>query len=202
MTISGVGTALADLPPGRRLVALAGPPAAGKSTTATRLAEAIEARGRTVAIIPMDGFHLDNADLDRLGLRARKGAPETFDVSGLLTLAQAVATGGAHAYPTFNRHADATVPDGGRITAEDEIALFEGNYLLLDEAPWRDLHPLWDATVTIDVPEAELERRLMARWRRHDPANAEARCQENDLPNARRVMAGSIPADHVLTQTI
>ncbi|MEM7490351.1 MAG: phosphoribulokinase [Pseudomonadota bacterium] len=200
MSLADVAAAIAALPPGRRLVALAGPPASGKSTNADRLTDAIRSRGRTVAVIPMDGFHLDNDTLAARGLRARKGAPETFDVFGLIALVRAVAEGGARDYPTFDRTADATVPAGGRIGDGDEIALFEGNYLLLDEAPWRALHPLWDATVALSVPEAELERRLMARWRRHDPANAEVRCRENDLPNARRVMTGSVPADHVLVQ--
>ncbi|MEM8850232.1 MAG: hypothetical protein AAGE03_09375 [Pseudomonadota bacterium] len=200
MSIADVANAVAALPPGRRLVALAGPPAAGKSTTADELAKAIRSRGRSVAVIPMDGFHLDNTELDRLGLRARKGAPETFDVAGLVALAQAVAQGGPRSYPTFDRSADAVVPDGGQIAATDDIALFEGNYLLLADEPWPALHRLWDMSVALSVPEAELERRLIARWRRHDPENAEARCHGNDLPNARRVITGSVPADHVLAQ--
>lgn len=201
MSLADIANAVAALPAGRRLVALAGPPAAGKSTTAEELAKAIRSRGRSVAIVPMDGFHLDNADLDAMGLRARKGAPETFDVAGLVAMVETIARGGAVTYPTFDRSRDATIPHGGRIEAEDEIALVEGNYLLLNEAPWTGLHGLWDLTVALSVPEAALERRLMARWRRFDPENAEARCRENDLPNARRVIAGAVPADFTLAQT-
>lgn len=189
---------LVSLPPGRRLIAVAGPPAAGKSTVTEPLAEAISRRGRTAQVVPMDGFHLDNATLDRLGLRARKGAPETFDVPGLLALVQAAHVGKSPAFPTFDRAADATVPGGGRLTAE--IAIFEGNYLLLDEDPWRALHPFWDATVALQVPEAVLRARLVDRWITHglSAKDALARAEGNDLPNARRVLAGSVAPDHVV----
>ena len=187
-----------DLPPGRRLVALAGPPAAGKSTRAETLAAAVREGGRSAQIVPMDGFHLDNDTLDALGLRARKGAPATFDVLGLLSLVRAVRTGGSQPYPTFDRAADAVVPDGGRLDAE--VAIFEGNYLLLDALPWRALHPFWDLTLRLDVPEAVLRERLFRRWRDHgfDADTARAKAEGNDLPNARRVLTGSRPADIVL----
>lgn len=189
---------LVVLPPGRRLIAVAGPPAAGKSTVTEPLVEAIVRRGRSAQVVPMDGFHLDNATLDDLGLRARKGAPETFDVPGLLALVRAARANGSPIFPTFDRAADATVPDSGRLTAE--ITIFEGNYLLLDEDPWRELHPLWDATVALQVPEAVLRARLVERWVAHglSPEDALARAEGNDLPNARRVLTGSITAGHAV----
>jgi len=58
---------------GRRIIAIVGPPASGKSTLAEHLAQ----RMQNARVLPMDGFHRDNADLDRHGLRARKGAPQT-----------------------------------------------------------------------------------------------------------------------------
>ena len=78
----------------------------------------------------------------------------------------------------------------------------EGNYLLLNEAPWPDLAPLFDLTIWIDVPEAELDRRLMARWAHYDktPDQARAWIDGNDMPNIRRVVAGSRPADLVIRQ--
>ncbi|WP_281825190.1 hypothetical protein [Jannaschia rubra] len=189
---------VAALPPGRRLVALAGPPASGKSTLATRLADAIRAAGRSAQVVPMDGFHLDNAVLDARGLRHRKGAPATFDVAGLGELLRQVRAGGDVPFPTFDRAADAVVPDGGCLTAE--IAVVEGNYLLLDEDPWRALAPMWDMTVALQVPEEVLRDRLIARWLDHGlaPDAARARAEENDLPNARRVMSGSVPAQVTL----
>ncbi|SFI47709.1 phosphoribulokinase [Jannaschia pohangensis] len=186
---------IAALPAGRRVVALAGPPAAGKSTTAEALARSVTELGRPAQVVPMDGFHLDNAALDALGLRARKGAPETFDAAGLIRLVAALRAGGAVAYPTFDRAADATVPDGGQFAAD--IALVEGNYLLLDEDPWRDLHPMWDLSVMIDVSEATLRDRLIDRWTGHGfaPDAALAKAEGNDLPNARRVLRDSITPD-------
>ena len=201
--MSGGGTddptrRILDLPPGRRLVALVGPPAAGKSTRAEALAAAIRDGGRSAQVVPMDGFHLDNATLDARGLRARKGSPATFDVSGLLSLLGAVRSGGSQPFPTFDRAADAVVPNGSRLDAE--VAIFEGNYLLLDARPWRNLHPYWDLTLRLDVPEAVLRDRLLRRWRDHgfDAAAARAKAEGNDLPNARLVIAGSRPADLVL----
>lgn len=198
LDIATLAAQLAALPPGRRLVAIAGPPAVGKSTVTEPLAEALIALGRPTQVVPMDGFHLDNDTLDEIGLRHRKGAPETFDAAGLLTLVQALRAGGAVPFPTFDRAADATVPQGG--TFDAEIALVEGNYLLLDEDPWRVLHPLWDATIRLEAAETTLRDRLVDRWltHGHDAQSALARAEANDLPNARRVLAGSIAADYVL----
>lgn len=198
LDIAGLAARLAALPPGRRLVAVAGPPAVGKSTVTEPLAAALTALGRPARVVPMDGFHLDNATLDARDLRHRKGAPETFDTAGLLALVEALRGGGPVPFPTFDRAADATVPNGG--TFDAEIALVEGNYLLLDEDPWRALHPLWDATVRLEAPEAVLRDRLVRRWLTHGLGADAAltRAESNDLPNARRVLSGSVPADYVL----
>lgn len=166
---------------------------------AEALADRITASGRSAQVVPMDGFHLDNATLDARGLRARKGAPETFDVTGFLTLLTAMKADGPVPFPTFDRAADATVPNGG--TFDAEIALVEGNYLLLDEAPWRALHPLWDATILLSVPEEVLRARLVDRWITHGmtPDAGLARAEQNDLPNARRMIAGSRAPTYVLS---
>lgn len=166
---------------------------------AEALADRITASGRSAQVVPMDGFHLDNATLDARGLRHRKGAPETFDVTGFLTLLTAMKADGPVPFPTFDRAADATVPNGG--TFDAEIALVEGNYLLLDEAPWRALHPLWDTTILLSVPEEVLRARLVDRWITHGmtPDAGLARAELNDLPNARRMIAGSRVPSYVLS---
>ncbi|SDZ49751.1 Phosphoribulokinase / Uridine kinase family protein [Jannaschia faecimaris] len=198
LTLKALVARLSDLPAGRRLVAVSGPPASGKSTITEDLATALTSKGRTAQVVPMDGFHLDNATLDKMGLRARKGAPETFDAAGLLDLVKAVRAGGAVPFPTFDRSLDATVPNGG--TFDADIAVFEGNYLLLDEEPWRALHPHWDASIALDVPEDVLRARLIDRWVTHGMTTEDglARAEANDLPNARRVLRGSIAPDYVI----
>jgi len=142
----------------RYLVAIAGPPASGKSTFSEELAEAVAG----AAVVPMDGFHLDNDVLIARGLLAQKGAPQTFDVEGFRELLPRLQVREDVAYPTFDRGADCVVPGGGVLAAEARLALVEGNYLLLDEGDWAGLE--WDVSVWLDVPRDVLETRLMARW--------------------------------------
>ena len=77
------------------------------------------------------------------------------------------------------------------------MIVIEGNYLLLDQAPWSGLAPCFDRTLFLSVDRAELRRRLIDRWRAHglDPAAALARAEGNDLPNAELVAACRRPAD-------
>jgi pantothenate kinase len=181
----------------RFIVGVAGPPGAGKSTIAADIVAAIGAGAR---VVPMDGFHLDNAVLDGLGLRARKGAPETFDALGFVHLMRRLRAGGDAAIPVFDRDADLARAGADLVTGADKYLIVEGNYLLLDEAPWRDLAPLFDLTVFIDVPIDELDRRLMSRWHHHGKTPAAARhwIDSNDMPNIRRVTLGSRRADIVI----
>jgi pantothenate kinase len=190
--------ALAGAAPGRVLVAIAGAPGAGKST----LAEALVARlGPDAALVPMDGFHLDNAILDARGRRFHKGAPDTFDVAGLLSTLQRLKAGGEVIVPIFDRDRDLSIGSARVVAPEARIIVAEGNYLLLRDAPWTSLAPLWDLTLFLDIPEAELERRLIARWTHHGlpPAEGRRRAFDNDIPNARTVIARSAPADVTLT---
>ena len=209
---------------GQRLViALAGPPASGKSTIAAILQRRL---GPTSTILPMDGFHHDNDWLEARGLRHRKGAPDTFDVTALthlLTrlranlranlrasprdgndgprLPQPVAKPKPMSVPTFDRTHDRVVPDGSVITADHRIILVEGNYLLLDQAPWQTLSPLFDLRVMLEVPVATLRSRLEARWRDlgHDAAEIASKVDGNDLPNARLVIETTSKMDFILS---
>ena len=180
----------------RCLIALAGPPASGKTTLADTLAARF---GEDAVVLPMDGFHLDNATLRARDRLHRKGAPDTFDAQGFVDLLRTVRQGGNVPYPTFDRTADATVPDGGAIPATARIILVEGNYLLLTDDPWSQLAPLFDLTVRIDVADGTLKHRLVQRWLKHGlpPEEAETRATENDMRNVDYVRDHSSDPDLV-----
>lgn len=183
---------VARLGAGRRLVAIVGAPGSGKSTLAARLVAAVPG----AVLVPMDGFHLDNRLLDQDGLRARKGAPETFDAQGFVALIRRLKQGGDVVYPLFDRDRDLAIAGAGRVDAATGPVVVEGNYLLLDRAPWRDLAGLWDLSVMLDVPAKELRARLAARWQGLGKSPAEVTAHlENDLGNAKTVAGQSLPAD-------
>ncbi|WGT51530.1 uridine kinase [Thioclava nitratireducens] len=190
---------------GRVLIGIAGPPGSGKSTMAEAVTAELNARGRAAdaaALVPMDGFHLDNEDLDRRNLRAVKGAPETFDVAGFKTLVRRLRDDGREIrYPLFSRAQDRTLPDAGVLSPDRRIVIVEGNYLLFGGGDWAGLAPLFDATVMLAPPMEVLKARLVARWIEHglSPEDALARASRNDLENARRVLEQSVEADLLLT---
>ncbi len=187
----------ADGVAGRTLVAVVGAPASGKSTLAAELA----ARMPAAAVVPMDGFHLDNALLDAAGTRAVKGAPHTFDADGLHALLGRLSRGEPTVHvPVFDRAADLSRAAAASVTPAHRVCVVEGNWLLLDAEPWRALHGLFDASVMLEVDESTLRERLVRRWldHGHDPAAALARAEANDLPNGRLVASGSVTTDFVL----
>jgi pantothenate kinase len=185
--------------PGQRLVvAIVGAPGAGKST----LAEALAAQIAGAVVVPMDGFHLDNAVLCARGLLDRKGAPDTYDVAGFAALLARLRVEQEVVIPLFERARDVAVAGAVVIGPDAQVLLVEGNYLLLADGAWASLRPFWDVTIALDVPLAVLEARLVQRWRDHGLAAdaAQARAMGNDIPNARLVIAGSAPADLVIQQ--
>lgn len=113
---------LLRVPGSRKLIALAGPPAAGKSTIAALLCDRLLATGRSAAVVPMDGFHLDNALLESRGLLQRKGAAETFDADGFCHLVGRIARGDADiVYPVFDRHRDIAIAGAAHVKADVEF---------------------------------------------------------------------------------
>jgi fructokinase len=181
----------------RRLVCLAGPPASGKSTLAERLAELLTLQGSPAQVVPMDGFHLHNQILMERGLLARKGAPETFDVLGLLSLVARLRDKTEVIFPTFDRERDIAIAGSGIIDEQCDTVIVEGNYLLMELPFWRELREFWDLSIFLEVPEAVLTERLINRWLVHglSPEEAERRAKQNDLVNAKLICDGTGEAD-------
>jgi pantothenate kinase len=180
----------------RFVVAIAGPPAAGKSTLAATLQQVLP-EGSAV-VVPMDGFHFDDRVLEARGLRARKGAPETFDFAGFETLLRRIrAREPDIAIPVFDRSIEIARAGAAIVSSDIKFILVEGNYLLLDEEPWTRLAPLFDFSLYVDVPRFELQRRLTERWREHGRADDAARAwiETNDMPNIDRVLNRRREAD-------
>ncbi|WP_394347297.1 nucleoside/nucleotide kinase family protein [Streptomonospora litoralis] len=183
--------ALAGKAASRVFLGLAGPPGAGKSALARYLVDEVCAGLGTgaAAYLPMDGFHLSNAQLERLGRRDRKGAPDTFDVRGYVALLRRLHIGGEDAVfaPDFDRTLDE--PVAARLAIEPSVRLVvtEGNYLAEDAPLWREvralLHDLWYVEADDETREERLVERQLAggrdraeavEWvRRSDRANGE-----------------------------
>ncbi|AXY41036.1 nucleoside/nucleotide kinase family protein [Halomonas sp. JS92-SW72] len=184
----------------RLLVALAGPPGAGKSYRSEQLFRALEhPLPGQVVVVPMDGYHFDNALLGE-ALLPVKGAPYTFDVEGLRVDLERIRRADAEvAVPVFDRPLDLARAAARRVTFEHRIVIVEGNYLLLDQAPWRSLAGLFDLSVMLEVEDEVLERRLIERWREIglDEAVARRKALDNDMPNARLIKTTSLPPDLV-----
>jgi len=184
----------------RFVVAVAGPPGSGKSTLAERLAVVFPED--TATVVPMDGFHFDDRILISRGLRDRKGAPETFDYHGFEALIRRIRANESDiAIPVFDRSVELSRAGAAVIPQSTRFVIVEGNYLLLDEEPWKHLATLFDATIYVDVPKAELERRLLERWHEHGKTPEEARAwiAGNDMPNIERVIGSRRAADMVIS---
>jgi pantothenate kinase len=180
--------------PGRRaLLGLVGAPAAGKSTLARRLVSGVNERFGTdaAAYVPMDGFHLSNAQLDRLGLRGRKGAPETFDVDGYVRLLRRLRDERRRPVyaPAFDRDLDEPVAAGLVVLPEVRLVVTEGNYLADDGPGWDLVRDLLDELWYVDTPRRLRERRLLRRHVRGGRTEGEARdfIATSERLNARRI---------------
>lgn len=185
----------------RFLIAIAGPPGAGKSTMADNIARALRARGETAEVLPMDGFHMDNAILIERGLLARKGIPETFDVRGFLDIIRAVRPADQEVLvPVFDRSRELAIASARAIMPEDRFIIVEGNYLLFSQGKWAELEGVFDYSIMLAPPIELLEERLWARWRGYNLTEdaASAKVHGNDLPNGRLILENRRPADVTL----
>ncbi|WP_226925337.1 nucleoside/nucleotide kinase family protein [Georgenia thermotolerans] len=189
---------------GRALVGLVGAPGAGKSTVADLLAAALRAGGTGCAVVGMDGFHLAQAELERLGRAQRKGAPDTFDAEGYVALVRRIRVqrpDSATVYaPLFDRHLENAIGSAVPVAATTPVVLTEGNYLLLDEEPWRRLRELLDETWYVEADDGDRRARLLARHVAHgrSPEDARAFAEGSDERNARLIATTRERADVVV----
>ncbi|MBG0565424.1 nucleoside/nucleotide kinase family protein [Actinoplanes aureus] len=183
----------------RAALGITGPPGAGKTTLAEALVGAL---GADVAHVPMDGFHLADAELDRLGLRRRKGAPETFDPWGYAALLRRFREGTDEIVyaPGFERTLEQPIAGAIPVPRSTRLVVSEGNYLLLDEPRWTAVRSLFDEVWYVDLDPAERIRRLVRRHVRFgkDQAAAVAWVAGTDERNASRVAATRDRADLIV----
>jgi len=184
----------------RYFIALAGPPASGKSTISEKLNEDLNTKGFPTDILQMDGFHLDDGILNFTNLLSRKGSPETFDVMGLKSFLIRLANEPEVIVPIFDRALELSRSSAITISNNKKIIIVEGNYLLLNSHPWSELNDYFDSRIMIHCEESVLEKRLIDRWKgfnlTQDQINQKV--YENDLPNGVNVNQNSIEADYYL----
>lgn len=191
----------------RTIIGIAGPPASGKSTLAESVVQSLNKESAspapTAALLPMDGYHLDNRLLESRGLLARKGAPETFNAIGFCEAVKWLASATRESFhPKFDRQMDLAIANAIAIHPETPIVVVEGNYLLLSSDPWSSLQGIFAATVFVSPTLDDLQDRLQQRWIKHglDPEAALLKARGNDLPNAELVLRDSRTADLQLNQ--
>jgi pantothenate kinase len=184
----------------RRILGLTGAPGAGKSTLARQL---VEHAGESAVLVPMDGFHLANTELKRLGRSQRKGAEDTFDSAGYVALLRRLRDQRAPEIvyaPEFRREIEESIGGAIPVFPEHRLIVTEGNYLLLDTGHWSDIRPLIDEIWYLDIePDLRLER-LISRHIEYGREEAAARewVARSDERNAVLIASTSARADLII----
>lgn len=181
----------------RQILGIAAAPGAGKSTLAQVIARQY---GALVQIVPMDGFHLANSELARLGRRERKGAPDTFDAAGYVNLLRRIRSQAAEEViyaPEFRRDIEEAIAGAIAVRSETKLIVTEGNYLLQTEAPWHEVRDVVDEIWYLDVPDALRQARLLARHMQFGRTREQALAwiADTDEPNAQRIAQRRMHAD-------
>ncbi|MET8570792.1 nucleoside/nucleotide kinase family protein [Streptomyces sp. NPDC004783] len=190
----------------RAILGIAGSPGAGKSTLAEALVRELNGTGGAwAAHVPMDGFHLADAELERLGRRDRKGAPDTFDAAGYAALLRRLreeGDGDTVYAPGFERVLEQPLAGALPVPPEARLVVTEGNYLLLDTGAWARVRSCLDEVWFCEVPEEERVRRLVARHEEFGKSHEDAVAWvlRTDQRNADLVAATGRHADLVVPE--
>jgi pantothenate kinase len=183
----------------RRILGITGAPGAGKSTVAEALDAALDG---DAVLVPMDGFHLANAELERLGRRDRKGAADTFDAAGYAALLGRLrdrAQGCVYA-PVFRREIEEPIAGAIQVRPGVPLVITEGNYLLVDDGGWAAIRGLLDEVWFLAPPDPVRLDRLVRRHEEYgkSPGEARAWASGSDQRNAELVLATRDRADLVI----
>ncbi|MEH1168045.1 nucleoside/nucleotide kinase family protein [Micromonospora sp. CPCC 205539] len=186
----------------RQLLGIAGAPGAGKSTLAERIVAEV---GPTARLVPMDGFHLAQSQLVRLGRADRKGAVDTFDANGYVSLLRRLRRlepTSVYA-PEFRRELEEPVAGAIEVAPDVRLVVTEGNYLLLPDFPWQEVGQLLHESWFLDLPAELRQRRLTARHEAYgrSPEQARAWALGSDESNAALVAGTAEKADLVIRLT-
>ena len=185
----------------RYFIALSGAPGSGKSTVSEKLVSDLNTVGHKSSILQMDAFHYDDQILKEKNLLLKKGAPETFDVMGLLNFINRLEKESEVVIPVFDRSLELSRSSAVIISDDIKVVIVEGNYLLLKSHPWRELHKFFNSTIIVNCDERILEERLIKRWENFNLSKEiiNKKVYENDLPNGVYVLKNSISPDFELS---
>lgn len=184
-----------SVPGERRVLGVTGAPGSGKSTFCAALARAL---GERAVVVGMDGFHLANRELERLGRRQRKGAPDTFDADGYAALLERLRGAGAEGAgedtvyaPFFDRELEESIGSAVPVPARTPLIITEGNYLLLEGGAWPRVRATLDEVWFLDPPDDLRLSRLVARHEAYGKSAAAARAwvEQVDQRNAELIVA-------------